>query len=88
MKIATNHEMTNKKDMLIRRIQSGEEISTWSVQNSDYDNDIFCGTYNQAIKEAKRLNRIGMDIIGVSLIALDSNLCFDYCYRTVDIAEI
>lgn len=83
MKIATNHEMTYKMDMLIRRIQTGEEICTWSVQNSDNDDDIFCGTYNQAAKEAKRLLRAGCDIIGVALISLDANLCFDYCHKFI-----
>lgn len=88
MKIATNHEMTNKQEMLIRRIQSGEEVGTWSVQNSDYDDDIFCGTYNQAAKMAKKLNREGWAITGIALIGLNHDLCFDYCYRTVSIEEI
>lgn len=87
MKIATNFEMSEKTEMLIRRIQNGDEVCTWSVQDSDYNNDIYCGTYNQAVKEAKRLIRSGCDIIGVALISLDSNLCFDFCHRCVDIDE-
>lgn len=87
MKIATKYEMANKQDMLIHRIQLGEKIATWSVQDSNYSDDLFNGSYSQCVKEAKRMYHAGLDVVGIALIELDSNLCFEYCYQFISVND-
>ena len=79
MKIATNFEMNNKQEMLMRRIAAGEEIATWCVQDSNYTYDIYNGTFNQCMKEAKRMKREGEEVVCIALMTLNKNLCADFC---------
>lgn len=88
MKIATNHEMMNKEEMLVRRIKAGEEICTWSVQDTDGSDDIYNGTFNQCRKVAKRMYREGRRISGIALIRLDERMCFSYCYEFYSIEDL
>lgn len=88
MKIATNYEIWNKYEMLIRRIKAGEEVCTWSVQDTDGSDDIYNGTFNQCRKVAKRMHREGRRISGIALIQLDERMCFSYCHEFYPIEEL
>lgn len=94
MKIATHHEIEHKWPSLLARIANGEEIGTWSVQNTDYDDDIYNGTYNQCAKEAKRIARetkrdgSGIEIAGIALIQLDKNGSAVYTHDFVSLEDL
>ena len=82
MKIASNFEMENKSEMLISRIEKGEQIATWSVQaeSNSYADDMHNGTKAQCLAYAKKQKRTG-DKVQIALMSLDNKLCVDYCYE-------
>lgn len=84
MKIASNHEMENKSEMLINRIEKGEQVATWSVQteNNSFADDLYNGTFKQClayVKSNKPSGRVQISLM--SLVIIGDSLCTDYCYE-------
>lgn len=86
--VATNKDSADKILRKMARcdaVDDGTSVGTWSVQDSECNDDIFCGTYCECMKAAKRYKRNGRDIVRIALIGLDKDLASDYCFDQVDI---
>ncbi len=91
MKIATKNEMENNTEMLLKLIDLGEDVGTWSVQQDDHSDDLFCGTLEEATEAAKEYYRDGMDIVCIAKMGLtniNGSLCADFCFKSISIGDL
>lgn len=87
MEIASNFEMLSKHEMLVKRIEKGERVATWSVQaeENSFADDLYNGTKAQCLAYAKKYKREVGGKVQIALMQLTSDLCVDFCH---DVEEV